>query len=703
MPPINLLLSKHLPTAWTDLLPWNNLTNQQPYAFHTHIRLPGNPLASTDSYTGPDDAPVITRVTIVPECVHKHYRQLPKDERKGGENALILEGEWVYNVFAAGGAFSVDVIAWVLAPADGKLEIAVPVNVHYNPRPGGDGSPGAALWRLCIDDSAGDWNTFQHGFQDRQWTADGALNRVTANQVVTLRLQLDGRSQAGIDFFTDLQAWRADFTPDAVPEPIPPPEVPVSGGVPYVVIANLLPQDATLAEKAHVLELVHHHKQTILQSAHDAARLVAPGLPGSFVAVWDAHRWPNAIEPWLLDRGVHQITHRTLSHAPPLPIPPAPPLPNPPTPQPPPQQPTYTLRSNNLIGLHSGFTRAQSFPYIEQSGTTVQKFFSAGDAYLAAKAAPGIVSVWRKYVGNEQGRIWEQPTIRESAAWYLNLYTAEIETARTNMGLTLAQFLQRKLALESLNETIPTFNPTVLHDAVEFDVHFCDLAHQRYGDAIDTVLLCGAIGNPHESEVPLLLPAAKAAADHQDYLGYHCYWTDNQYLNNPTFLTHYWNYHAGRWMEWDTYFSSKGVYPRYVSGEGGTVFAWDGASFNSGLGWKACGSFEKYLEHIDTFNTNALTWNRDNNNRFAGLTLFGYANWGWDNFELGDGDVSLLLDWALGRPPTAPADRSLTALHADRNAYITALNTYLTKATYISTDHRQRLAHLLIATESNIR
>jgi hypothetical protein len=61
--------------------------------------------------------------------------------------------------------------------------------------------------------------------------------------------------------------------------------------VDYVVIVNLLPQDATKAEKAKVLDQVHNSKQTILQSADDALRLVESGLPGSKVRVWGAARW----------------------------------------------------------------------------------------------------------------------------------------------------------------------------------------------------------------------------------------------------------------------------------------------------------------------------------------------------------------------------------------------------------------------------
>jgi len=637
MTTINLLVNHGIPTGWTDALPWLNLTNQQPHGFHTHIAVPGEELDSADSYTGPDDAPVVTNATVVPECVHIHKSHLPADEQPGAENALILEGEWVYKVFAAFGSFSHDTYAWVRAPAKGMLEVAVPVQVHYNPYPGGDGSPGAAVWRVWVNERKSRWGTFENDFVDREWSWDWFEYPVTAGQVVTIRLQLESRSEAGIDFFTDLEAWEAMFTPDDDPEEPGPPAPSECRGAPrgqYARVVNVVPADATPERFLDIAEIAWDAgRQTVTGSYDDAG---IGDLDDRAAVLWDIPTDERYDYGVFFDAYYPGVTVLFKGDGAPTPDP---------EPDPPPIEPQYTLRSNNLIGLHSGFTKAQSFPYILNSGATIQKFFSAGDAYEAAKIAPGIVSVWRKYVGNEQGRIWQEPTIRESAAWYLQQYTAEIETARTNMGLTLAQFLARKIALESLNETIPSFNESVLRDAVEFDVHFCELAHERYGDAIDTVLLCGAIGNPHESEVPLLLPAAKIAAQWEDFIGYHCYWTANEYRS---FLAQHWPYHAGRWMEWDTYFRSQGVYPRYASGEGGIVYAWDGQSFDSGKGWRACGSFERYLADIDAFNSKCLVWNEVHGNRFAGPTLFGYANWGWDNFELGDGEVILLNEWAQG-------------------------------------------------------
>jgi len=69
--------------------------------------------------------------------------------------------------------------------------------------------------------------------------------------------------------------------------------------VDYVVVVNLLPQDATKTEKAFVLDVAHESRQTILQSADDAQRLVKPGKPGSKVVVWDAERRPGDIVAYL--------------------------------------------------------------------------------------------------------------------------------------------------------------------------------------------------------------------------------------------------------------------------------------------------------------------------------------------------------------------------------------------------------------------
>ena len=75
----------------------------------------------------------------------------------------------------------------------------------------------------------------------------------------------------------------------------------------YAVVINLLPLDATLAEKLAVLEAVHRNRETISQMAEDVARLAVSRMADSKVKVWEADRWDYDIVAWLKDRGVELV------------------------------------------------------------------------------------------------------------------------------------------------------------------------------------------------------------------------------------------------------------------------------------------------------------------------------------------------------------------------------------------------------------
>jgi len=766
--------------------------NQVPYGWNlTYLQI-GEKLRSAGAFAGLDHDPIYEVVKTIPETCHKGLFEdiwnLPENERPDGSTPLILDGVRVYKCFSNYNPFGFQLDQTLTYAPGTILRLLWPTNTHHQ----GDGSPGAAAWRIGINDTFCDWKTFKHGFEDRTW-AEGRIDYIVPeNGTVKIIGQFESRSLAGIDFFMDdvyieiidepvivtdgrprLQyertylllpgkdvlssvdftrllgllstqiydnQWTVGFSADdagigklnvrnvivvslhdddwdeeelfeffeiyypgvhvefytfeqASHFPVGTDEYPPKywyvpptqlftnthfgmdlnldispwgdvergfpiysvldgtvyyatddwSGVGMCVIEHELDGETFFAQYAHVDLAVVETEQVVAGQIIGTIANWVKGDGGDHLhfgvstrpVTYEYSSWDYFIDPveWLKRFISAELVDASIkkgntSTEPPI-TPIEPPISN-------------KLRSNNLIGLHSGFTGDMSFPYIEESGTTIQKFFSAGDAYTAKQKAPEMLSIWRKFVGDEQGRIWEHPTIREAAVWYLDQYTTEIETARKNMGLSLEQFLERKIALESLNETIPTFNKPVLRDAVEFDVHFCDVAHERYGEAIDTVLLCGAIGNPHESEVPFLLPAARIAYEYGDFIGIHDYWTANE---SRSFLTEYWKFHAGRWTEWDKIFTSHGIYPKYASGEMGIVYAHDGVSFNSGLGWKACGSFEDYLKDIDTFNTLCLEWNKTHNNRFAGGTIFAAYQWGWSSFTLGEGEIKLLLDW----------------------------------------------------------
>ncbi len=58
----------------------------------------------------------------------------------------------------------------------------------------------------------------------------------------------------------------------------------------YRVVVNLLPQDATLREKWHILFKTHEARQALLQSHDDAITLVRQGRADSYIRVWGRER-----------------------------------------------------------------------------------------------------------------------------------------------------------------------------------------------------------------------------------------------------------------------------------------------------------------------------------------------------------------------------------------------------------------------------
>jgi len=174
------------------------------------------------------------------------------------------------------------------------------------------------------------------------------------------------------------QGWSSSNIQDALPaladyiiahpESPPPPLPPPIESVPYIVTANLLPQDTALTEAHHVVEVTHAKRETIVYSADDARRLVKPGLPGSKVKVWAAARWTQGDIVEYLDTAVELLEFPQAPH---------PPLP------PPPAQPA-------LIGVHhradGGSLRAIDVDAIRQAKLTGYKFYkSTPDDYASIR------------------------------------------------------------------------------------------------------------------------------------------------------------------------------------------------------------------------------------------------------------------------------------------------------------------------------
>ncbi len=814
---MNLLQNPSFELGWTNV-PVGATVNQRPTGWYIGWLPIGAELKSAGAFPG-DHLPILEVALTIPECVHIHSLQLPPDEQPGGEDALILDGEYVYKIFAFGNPFSATLYQVVHVPDGSRVTLRVPIQVHQH----NDGSHGAATCRVCVDTDCTQWLTFDAGIDDRQWMTY-TVTTTAIGGACSVYIDVESRAEAGIDFFIDnasleivedteplvcrgaprvqyprkynvipqtatderaceifLKGWRRsrettggsyddagigdlderhavlwdiptaeqqayrDFFDTYYPEVDvafdgdsgtipPPPPTPLRLAYPTTHLPPVITQ--TFIPGVHGgIDLRSSWSawgDEILAALDGAVTVAANGHPvfgtqivtqtvgnGKIIELRYAHLVENSFtvnfgdtvqagqvigKPDNTGTSTGDHLHFSVNIAG-VYVDPEPlimwPEPEPDPDPPPGGEPTpYPLRSSNLIGLHSGFIRQQSENYVRYGLPTCQKFFSAGDAWRAkaqwAGGDPGFVSIWRKYIGDPG---IDNP--QQQARWYVDQYTAEIEVARQALGLTVEQLLAGIDIVESFNETIPTSLPPVIERGVAVDVYFAEYLHARYGDLVGPGLLNVAIGNPHESEVPLLLPAARAAVEYGGFIDYHSYWTRNQ---SQACIAEHWQWHAGRWMEWDKVFTAAGVYPRYVATEGGIVYAHNCTGFESGLGWKACGPFDLYLQDIEVYLSKVHAWNAQHANRCAGVTLFGYGNWGWDSFELGDGEVIVLASHLGEGIPARTWTLMAAAQYSDDDEldYVHALGQYLKDTKYLAPDYREHLHRQLAAARAQM-
>ena len=313
------------------------------------------------------------------------------------------------------------------------------------------------------------------------------------------------------------------------------------------------------------------------------------------------------------------------------------------TPPPQPGNPPVPIvhYSRNFVGLHQCFLKQDWDKYLRETHPVVTKCFTCGDTIAVKKVEPRTLGVWRKHV--DADGTWLDGDRKANAKKFLDLYSNEVQVHCWNEGIPEAEALAMIDVMESINETVPSNNQQHIEKAVEFDCWFSDLLHERYGNQVKAGILTVAVGNPFESEVPLLLDAAKRSHEGNAILGYHSYWAAD---NVRGYINEGWEWHAGRWQQWDKVFNDAGYYPRYYLGESGICYTYpesNGKTFVSTRGWKSCGDFPNYIAQIEKFNSNITVWNANHQGRCYGGTLYAYGIWNWDDFDFNPGDLALLI------------------------------------------------------------
>lgn len=595
--------------GWLDI-PAGATLNQEPIGWRITWLQPGQPLRHCEDLPGDTEATART----VPECVHKLADQLPPHEQPGGSDPLILDGETVYKVFAAYGSFSAR-LSQVLRVEPGALvTVTVPVRVHQH----GNGDYGAAYWHVELGASASSWLTFKRDFDDRVWTTVSITARALDDGTLPLVITFESHTIAGIDFFID-----------NVTATVQKPE-PQCRGLPreqYARVYNVVPQDVTLERFLEIARIAWERGHQTVGGSYDDAGV--GDLDDRTAVLWDIPQSERQTYiDWYAEHypGVRVVFEGESNGSV--------------------EPPAELFYSDNGIGLHVIFGKEGWLEYLQRGRPRLVKVFSAGDAYRAKLANPQCRVIWRHYVPNDGEWInGAHGPIPDAAAKFMGLYLAEARAAAQAFGISEADLWAHIDVIESINEVIGTFDPETPR-AVEFDVTFAELVNDRL-DATRAGILTIPVGNPHESEVEKLLPAAEIASKQGHYLAPHAYWTANP---SHCWLEDKWQWHAGRFTQWDEVFVEHKFYPRYYFGEIGAVYSVTGDDMSSGRGWRSCygGDFDRYIERLARYNELLADWNATHGNRALGGTVFTYSGWGWDDFTWTPEQQERLTRWAEG-------------------------------------------------------
>lgn len=296
------------------------------------------------------------------------------------------------------------------------------------------------------------------------------------------------------------------------------------------------------------------------------------------------------------------------------------------------KMPEAVRRTFGHVGLHlqamvpgvEEFTR-------ELKPAVMKALVSMQDVIGLKRWSPDTAVVYR-HVDNNQGPYLEDPdALRGARKWVDTFRDSLYEVCNQLHHLEPPYFY-----VESLNETYPSLNTSAVKRAADFDEAFCH-ALAETNLPIAPVVYCAAVGNPHQTEYPLLVDMARACEAYGGLMGYHNYWFANP---NVSGLTSWWEWHAGRWAYIDQYLVTRGIHVKWYGGEAGAVGSPDGYSLLPNDGWKSgeCyrGDWSRYLSDILECDRRICEWNKTHGDRYLGFVLFttGAGFTGWKSFQI---------------------------------------------------------------------
>lgn len=265
-PPIageNLINNWSFEDGWTDMPPAHgNLINQQPNGWLLAWAKIGETIRGFE-------------VTGIPECVHKFQHQLPSHEWPGEANALILNGQVVYKMFASGakwgGKLSQKIVG--LDPFQ-SVELHVPVNVHFHDRPD-EYDPEDTLLRIIANGRSVEF--FVNKKNHKQWEILEIGANADASGNVLISIEISVKWEHPTDVFVDAVSL---YVTDNSTEPPSPAK-------PKIVIYKLAQEHDKNVWRNVAGEAHDNYKRTITASTDDMVTMLLNGNDESYAVVFD--------------------------------------------------------------------------------------------------------------------------------------------------------------------------------------------------------------------------------------------------------------------------------------------------------------------------------------------------------------------------------------------------------------------------------
>ncbi|MBK8905133.1 MAG: SH3 domain-containing protein [Anaerolineaceae bacterium] len=210
-----MLRNGNFTEGWETLPPLReagNLKNQRPNHWQLTWLNVGDPL-----YADPN-----SRVTGIPECVHKLSTQLPADEQPGGARALILAGKTTYKIFSSGAVFGAALAQTVTGLRPGsRAVLTVPIQAHLHGETDDYGAE-SGVWV----NGEGSWVNGRV-MCDRQWYRHTVEFIVPGNGTADIVIRVKSKWPKPKDFFMDAVSLEAEMaeTETTNSEPDPEPEL----------------------------------------------------------------------------------------------------------------------------------------------------------------------------------------------------------------------------------------------------------------------------------------------------------------------------------------------------------------------------------------------------------------------------------------------------------------------------------------------